>query len=289
MTHASSFLDHPAVSRRVFYPRFTTAQPNLSVDVGGCQLGCHLRRTFPEAGLVLYFHGNGELAAETERFCGDLFTRAGVNVCFVEYRGYGASDGRPALVAMLGDGESVVRALGVPPERVVAFGRSLGSLYAIELAHRFPQLGGLILESGIASVGANWPLTQEAEEIGCGPDALAGELATHFDHQAKLAAYRGPLLVLHALGDRHLDPTHGDRLHAWGGGANKRFLLFPHGDHNTIQVANLAEYTAAVEEFLRETGLTVALPGLVETCFCLDLLLIRLLLRSGGSVDPPPE
>ncbi len=29
--------------------------------------------------------------------------------------------------------------------------------------------------------------------------------------------------------------------------------------------------------------------GLVETCFCLDLLLIRLLLRSGGSVDPPPE
>jgi hypothetical protein len=37
-------------------------------------------------------------------------------------------------------------------------------------------------------------------------------------------------------------------------------MLFPHGNHNTILIANLAEYTAAVEEFLRETGLTVALP-----------------------------
>ena len=51
---------------------------------------------------------------------------------------------------MLGDGEATVKAAGLAPERVIAFGRSIGSLYAIELAHRQPALAGLILESGIA-------------------------------------------------------------------------------------------------------------------------------------------
>ena len=260
MEPAPSPLDHPAVGRRVFYPRSTTAVPTHLVDTGTARLGCHVRQTFPSAGTVVYFHGNGELASESDAFCGDLFTQARVNICFVEYRGYGASDGQAALVAMLGDGAKVVEALGLAPERVVAFGRSLGSLYAIELAHRFPQLGGLILESAIAAIPDLWPLDREAEEIGCGAAALTREIATHFDHQAKLGGYTGPQLVLHAAGDRHLDTTHAERLHAWGGGTEKRLVVFPHGNHNSILMANLPAYSTAVWTFLRDIGMT-ALPG----------------------------
>ncbi|MEO8662646.1 MAG: alpha/beta hydrolase [Bryobacteraceae bacterium] len=167
MFDIAKLLDLPVISRRVFYPRRMTVPPNLVVEGENYRLGCYVRRTQPDALWVVYFHGNGELAAESVEDCASLFTAAGVNVCFAEYRGYGTSDGEPALVGMLGDGEQVVAALGVPAERVVAFGRSLGSLYAIELARRLPSLRGLVLESGIASLTDLWPLVNEAKSLGC--------------------------------------------------------------------------------------------------------------------------
>ena len=258
MSDGASILDHPAVGERVFHPRPSTAAPTLWVESGGHSLGCHVRRADPAAGWVVYFHGNGEVAADSAHYCADLFTGAGVNVCFAEYRGYGASTGTPALVAMLGDGEAVVESLGVPPERVVAFGRSLGSLYAIELARRLPRLGGLVLESGIADPADLWPLEKRAGEIGCSKQEVAAALAGDFDHRAKLAGYAGPLLVLHAAGDRLVYPSHAERLHAWGGGSDKRLVVFPHGDHNSILRANLIEYVDEVRRFLRDTGIAPA-------------------------------
>ena len=65
-------------------------------------------------------------------------TDLGVNVLFVEYRGYGASSGEPGLARLLDDVPVIVQALPVPPNQLVAFGRSLGSLYAIDLVNRFP-------------------------------------------------------------------------------------------------------------------------------------------------------
>jgi pimeloyl-ACP methyl ester carboxylesterase len=260
MSNVISLLDHPAISKRVFHPRSTTETPTLVVDVGEHQLGCHTRVVNPDAGWVVYFHGNGELAAESERYCSELFTAAGVNVCFVEYRGYGASSGEPALAGMLGDGERVVAALGVPETRVVAFGRSLGSLYAIELARRLPRLGGLVLESGIADLNDLWPLAQKAEEIGCTPAELNEAIAAGFDHKAKLGGYTGPLLVLHAAGDRLVLPSHAERLHDWGGGTDKKLLIFPRGNHNTILGANVVEYAAEVRVFIKRLGLARSEP-----------------------------
>src|SRR5262245_28999329 len=139
-------LDHPLVSQRIFFPRPTDLEPDLVVDVGdGVRLACHVRQGPPQSGMVIHFHGNGELASEYATHHAGTFLGMGVGVCFVEYRGYGRSTGAPALAAMRGDGEKVVRALGVDPGRVAAFGRSLGSLYAIELADRLPGLAGVVV------------------------------------------------------------------------------------------------------------------------------------------------
>ena len=51
--------------------------------------------------------------------------------------------------------------------------------------------------------------------------------ARYFNHRAKLASYRGPLLVLHADQDDLLDAAHARRLCSWGGGVDKRLMLFP--------------------------------------------------------------
>ncbi|HEY1186289.1 MAG TPA: alpha/beta hydrolase [Gemmata sp.] len=258
MDPADTLLNHPAVTRRVFHPALSAPPgPSLVVDVGGCRLGCYTAPGAPGAGWVVHFHGNGELASETMKYRAGLFTRAGVNVCFAEYRGYGWSDGEPALAAMLGDGEHIVSALGAPPERVVTFGRSLGSLYAIELARRLPALAGVVLESGIADPCDVWSFAPEAAEIGCSVAEVRAAMVRHFDHRAKLSGFTGPVLVLHAARDRLVPVSHAERLHAWAGGTTKRLVTFPNGDHNSIFPANEDEYTAELYRFLRDTQIAV--------------------------------
>jgi pimeloyl-ACP methyl ester carboxylesterase len=249
-------LDHPDVSEQVFHPRPTTLRPTLLVGVGGARLACYVHDHDPDAGTVLHFHGNGELAAEYSAGYAPLFRRLGVNVCFAEYRGYGLSTGRPALVAMLPDGERVVEALGVPPHRLVAFGRSLGSLYAAELARRLPDLAGVVLDSGVADVLESRPLEDVADEPG-----IVEEVGRYFDQRAKLAPYRGRMLVLHAAQDHLLPAPQAERLHAWAGGADKRLVLFPEGDHNTILRANLARYVRELGDLLRGAVVAVGGPG----------------------------
>jgi pimeloyl-ACP methyl ester carboxylesterase len=252
-------LDHPLVSQRIFFPRPTDFNPDLVVEVGGgVQLACYVRQGPPRSGIVVHFHGNGELASEYARRYAGLFRGMGVGVCFSEYRGYGRSTGTPALAAMRGDGERVVRALGVDPRQVVAFGRSLGSLYAIELANRLPGLAGVVVESGIANVAEHWAVRNACARLGQSEERLTEEVKSEFDLQQKLGGYRGALLVLHAEHDQFLGRSHAERLHAWGGGTDKRLVVFPSGNHNTILFANLEEYLGEVREFFERVGVAPA-------------------------------
>ena len=242
----------------MFFPRSASRKPTFIVDVGEARLGCYLRRQHAEAGTLLYFHGNGELAAEYDQHHAELFLGMGVNVCFAEYRGYGASTGAPALGAMLADGEKIVDALGTPPQRLVVFGRSLGSVYAIELARRLPGIAGVILESGIADLLENWPLTEDVDRLGCSESELRGEIEACFDHRKKLQGYGGRLLVLHTEHDQFLPPSHAERLHAWGAGGDKRLVVFPQGNHNSILFDNFLEYVQEVTRFLGRAGVAKA-------------------------------
>jgi len=251
--------DWPLFNRIIFYPRTTEIKPSFPVDVEGISLGCHMQRPFPDAGVVLYFHGNGELAAECDRFLARMFLDMGINVCFVEYRGYGASGGTPSLAAMLGDGERVVEALGIPHDRIVAFGRSIGSLYAIELARRLPRLGGLILESGIANLLDLSPIKAWGTLGKC--ISKAAVKLTPFNNQAKMKSFNRPVLILHTEGDYLVPRSHADRLYAWSRSPEKRLVMFPNGDHNSILNANAAEYVESVGGFLRGVGITNELKG----------------------------
>lgn len=248
-------LDHPIISRRVFHPRSTDLEPDLVVNVGDVQLGCHVRRRHPDAGWLLYIHGNGELASEyiTAGYA-EVFLDLGVNVCFAEYRGYGLSTGTPALVAMKRDGEAIVRALGADPAHVVAFGRSLGSLYAAELAAQLPGLAGIVIESGIADIPDCWSFHQEAVELGVEREELMREVATEFNQREKLGGYRGGLLVMHTTHDHLVDRSHADRLASWSGGSDKKLVMFSQGDHNSIFRANAIEYLKELGEFLMRVG-----------------------------------
>jgi pimeloyl-ACP methyl ester carboxylesterase len=243
-------LDHPILSARYFFPRRDAPLSIFSVDCQDARLACAYVAPHRDALTLVHFHGNGEVVADSiPELAADL-TALGVNILFAEYRGYGASTGKPGMARILDDVPNIVQALAIPPHRLVAFGRSLGSLYAVELVHRFPETPGLIIESGIADPLERVLLRVRPEELGTTADELAAEVRARLDPQPKLNAYRGRVLVLHAKDDSMVDVGHAVR--NAGSAKHATLRLLPEGDHNDIFDENREEYLAALAEFLKE-------------------------------------
>ncbi len=191
MPQPSTILDHPLVSSRYFFPRHEAFPNPYWVDAAdGSKLACSYHVVNPDAITVVYFHGNGEVVADYLPGFPNWLTRAGYNVLLAEYRGYGMSTGQPALVGMLEDVSAIMRSLNIPDRRLVLFGRSIGSLYAVHGVSGHPQLAGVILESGIAALTERFFMRVQPEELGMPRTALLDELQRHFDYVTKLGVFR---------------------------------------------------------------------------------------------------
>lgn len=186
----------------------------------------------------------------------DEFAKLGLNSLFVEYRQYGSSTGKAQLDAMLGDGEAVVAAAGIAPEKIIAFGRSIGSLYAIELAHRQPTIAGLVLESGIADPSERFLAYADLSATGVTESDVIAEAKRRFNHERKLSGYHNPLLVMHTERDGLIDISHAERNHKWTASSQKQLLRFPVGNHNTIMGWNRDEYFKALRTFVDSIVMT---------------------------------
>ena len=243
-------LDHTIISERYFYPQRAALSGAVMVETPEGPLACWRSAPPSNKPVVVHFHGNGELVHHWIPDFVPSIQKMGYEVFLAEYRGYGASAGKPRLGAMLNDVSAIVKAVGVPPQHMVAFGRSVGSIYAIEMAHRFPEIAGLVLESGIADVLQRLLLRMEPQELGCTPKALKDAVLKHLDHQTKLKGFQQPLLVLHAEGDNLVTIDHAEANYRWSASLQKKFVRFERGDHNSILAVNYAEYLQEVHGFL---------------------------------------
>jgi len=247
MTGRMIDLDHPFVQQQLFFPR-KSDQALRSADkweVGckdGAKLRCFYRAPVQARGkLIVHFHGNGELVSDyacdprPDSLLALLYTKLGLGVCFVEFRGYGESSGSCSMSKMLTDVTAVREALAhekkVEAKDIIVFGRSIGSLFAIHLAAQAP-VAGLILDSGIgdpeawagARLAALAPALRGADdkELLSSPlfVKLHAQLQQLLDNKAKLAEFKSPLLVLHTKDDRCALA----RLHSATGRLNSRAL-----------------------------------------------------------------
>lgn len=238
-------LDHPVISERYFFPRYAPLEDPVWVEVPDARLAC--ARADGPPPVLLHFHGNGEVVADWVDDFGPALQQVGYTPFFAEYRGYGGSSGRPLLDTMLDDALAVADAVGVPFEQMVVYGRSVGSLYALHVAANRP-VAGLVLESGISDVGQRLAIRLEPRELGATQDQFHDALKARFDHHAKLAQTRCPVLILHTTHDHMVDVLHARTMAQWAG-ARGRLVELPQGDHNTIFAYNAAQVLAELAAF----------------------------------------
>ncbi len=239
--------DHPIIGQRYFFPRTSELAGATMVPVDGAELGCFSVRRGHDLTL-LHFHGNGEIVSDYLPGMPELFDSMGLNSFFAEYRGYGASSGEPQMGKMLDDVAAICESAG-DPVKLIVFGRSVGSIYAVEFAYRYPQIAGLIVESGIADPLERVLLRASPRELGVSSEELVHEFSERFDHRKKLKNFSQPSLVLHAEGDDLVDKSHAARNAEWIGESAKLVIL-PRGDHNSIFSANQAQYIDEIRQFV---------------------------------------
>jgi abhydrolase domain-containing protein 12 len=106
-------------------------------------LGAKLLKDDPEARVVIMFHGNAGHIAQAHRpqiFRSLCLSNEHLHVIAIDYRGFGHSTGDPSEAGLVLDGITIVNfvlSLGIPPERIVILGQSLGTAVSSAVALHF--------------------------------------------------------------------------------------------------------------------------------------------------------
>lgn len=190
-----------------------------------------------EAFTVLYCHGNAEDLSGL-RYRLPQFTAHGYGIAAFDYEGYGASGGTPSEGNVYRDAERVWHYLTgekkIPAERIVLYGRSLGSGPACYLAERFPA-AALVLEapftSTFAVAGVAW---------------LPGDRFPNLD---RIRRVKCPVLIFHGDRDRVIPQEHGKALYEAAPG-RKRLCPVPGAGHNNLTAVAGEAYWQELAEFL---------------------------------------
>lgn len=252
-----SLLDRPELLQTLFFPQPATPQYqgdggiwDGTIPVDGAELGYRLFVYQPDAPLVVYYHGNGELATHYDSIAKIFHDIAAVSLVVIEFRGYGWSTGKPTVTTLIEDVPATFKGLsailgqgGLQHPPLFVMGRSMGSAPAIEMASQFPQaFKGLIIESGFASI---MPLLMRR---GFDASILNGE-ADPVGNERKVGTLDLPLLVIHGERDQLIPVEQGQRLHDVSPSAQKRILRLPHVGHNDLLLYS-GSYFQAIAEFI---------------------------------------
>jgi fermentation-respiration switch protein FrsA (DUF1100 family) len=196
---------------------------------------------------ILFSHGNAEDLGDNGGFFAALHA-AGFAVLAYDYDGYGTSAGRPSEAGAYAAADAayahLTETLGVPPERILLHGRSLGGAVSIELASRRPA-AGLVLESTFTSPSR----------------VVFGRRVFPFDpfpSLSRISRVRVPVLVVHGTEDRTIPFAHGGELlraadapwrdSLWVDGAGHNDLARVAGDRYRAALRAFADRVAAAQD-----------------------------------------
>ncbi len=195
---------------------------------------------------ILWLHGNaGNITNRFETMI-DLVQTHEVDVLLPDYRGYGKSEGSPSEEGFYRDAKAAYDHLvdqGVPPDKIIILGISLGGGPACDLASRVPS-AGLILQSTFTNVpdmaSRMFPVLPIRKLV-----------RTQFDNLAKIANIRVPKLLIHGRLDELIPFQMGEQLHE-AAAEPKTALWLEGADHNSIPQTHRSAWVEAYRQFLEE-------------------------------------
>lgn len=217
---------------------------NLAASDGVRLHGWWVPATGPSRGAAIFFHGNGGNISYCFETIAILREGLKLDVLIFDYRGYGRSGGKPGEPGVYRDARAAWDFLAdekkVPPEKIVLWGRSLGTAVASQLAGEV-RPAALVLESAHRSVPA-----MGAEVYPWLPVRLLCRL--RLDNVAHLARVRCPVLVIHSPDDEMVGIGHGRTVFA-AAPEPKEFLEIT-GSHNEGFLTSGGLYLDGAERFL---------------------------------------
>jgi pimeloyl-ACP methyl ester carboxylesterase len=172
---------------------------------------------------LLYSHGNAEDIGGVLRLLLP-WHRNGFGILAYDYPGYGHSTGKPTEAsserAVEAAWNHLTKTAGVPAEKIVIVGRSVGCGPAVWLASR-EQSAGLVLISPFTSIYRLRPPAR----------ILPGDRFPNID---RIPDIDTPLLIVHGARDRIIPAKHGRQLFDAHPGPDKKIFEVPAAAHNDL-------------------------------------------------------
>jgi alpha-beta hydrolase superfamily lysophospholipase len=195
---------------------------------------------------LLFCHGNaGNIGSRLPYL--PIFQRLGISTLLFDYRGYGRSEGQPTEQGTYQDAAAAWQYLnevrGIPHDRLVVYGESLGGAIAAHLAeqHPSPAPKALVLASTFIS------LNQRASELyPFMPIALISQFG--YNVRDRLPQIAAPVLVIHSTEDEIIPYHHGQALYQ--AAREPKTLITLRGSHNEGIFDSLELYQRGLEQFL---------------------------------------
>ena len=193
--------------------------------------------------VLLWFHGNaGNISYRYQMIRKMMALPA--QVFIVDYRGYGKSGGQPTEQGLYLDARAawdyLTNELGVPAQRIIIFGKSLGGVPAIDLASQV-EPAGLIVQSSFSSAG-----DMAAVVLPFLPRVL---LHTKMDSVSKLDRVRCQKLFIHSRADEVVPYELGRRLYE-AAPEPKQFYEVQGAPHNSTDIVGGKQYFEALRGFI---------------------------------------
>ncbi|WP_419948908.1 alpha/beta hydrolase [Candidatus Palauibacter sp.] len=181
-------------------------------------------------GAAIYFHGNAGHLGDRGTVAAAL-ANLGLDVLLPDYRGYGASEGKPSEEGLYADARAAYRWLveeeGIDPGHLIVFGNSLGSAVAADLAIGRPVAGVVLLGpfTDIPSIARH--------RLSWLPEWYLDWRSPRFDTRDRASRIEAPTLVGAGAEDRVIPPGQSRAVYE-ALAAPRRWLEVPGAGHNDI-------------------------------------------------------
>ncbi|XP_071804670.1 protein ABHD13-like [Asterias amurensis] len=223
---------------------------------------------FSRAPTVLFFHGNAGNIAHRFFNAHGLYHMTGCNILFLEYRGYGRSEGRVSEEGLYLDAQAGLDYLhkrgDIDKRRIVVFGRSLGGAVAIHVASQSCNKGriaGVIVENTFTSIPDMGSVLFKMEFLRWIPLFI---VKNKYFSINKTKHIRSSSLFISGIEDELVPARMMSDLFRKCGTRHKQLIRFEGGTHNETWRCN--GYFTVIREFLtkvtyRETDPITVLPS----------------------------